>query len=427
MSTNAEQYSTGINIDYTETINKLYELIRTYHEIIVNRGNFVDRKPEEIERSKAIFQAMGNILEELKKIDKFEERAESLANICEDIVKRYNSIREEEFDRDLKEVDDFINSYGSKSNFTFTSYGEKRQPSSEEIEKRVTPGDISKINEKYNKENIRIVEEIKLSNDIDKLINAVDTIINKFLQESTLELQQNQSKQEAEIVNNLPATIQKNKGFGAIISKFIERIKLFFKEPNVVATVDYKEVTGQRESSISNFRESLSIDENEMNLSKNKSKNDFTFLTQEQCFGSDKLDIFEKRGTKAAITDFSILLGGWVDRDSDYWHIDSDSSLEGRTGYYWTRSDDGANDARVVDGIGNRDCNNVSKRNGGARLALSFSSIGLIPTNGESGKRARDGILEVEYGYYPQKAVSRDMQERLERAYLSRKYIKNKK
>ena len=81
----------------------------------------------------------------------------------------------------------------------------------------------------------------------------------------------------------------------------------------------------------------------------------------------------------------------------------------------------------MVDGIGNRDCNNVSKRNGGARLALSFSSIGLIPTNGESGKRARDGILEVEYGYYPQKAVSRDMQERLERAYLSRKYIKNKK
>ena len=37
----------------------------------------------------------------------------------------------------------------------------------------------------------------------------------------------------------------------------------------------------------------------------------FTFLTQEQCFGSDKLDILKKRGTKAAITDFSVLLGGW--------------------------------------------------------------------------------------------------------------------
>ena len=76
----------------------------------------------------------------------------------------------------------------------------------------------------------------------------------------------------------------------------------------------------------------------------------FTFLTEEQCFGNDKLDILEKRGTQAAITDFSILLGGWV---SDY-HVDNDSSLEGRTGWYWTKSDDGDNDARVVgsDGSG---------------------------------------------------------------------------
>jgi len=145
-----------------------------------------------------------------------------------------------------------------------------------------------------------------------------------------------------------------------------------------------------------------------------------TFLTQEQCFESDKLDILEKRGTKAAITDFSILLGGWVDRDSDYWHIDSDSSLEGRTGYYWTRSDDGDNDARAVDVDGSRHPNDVDERNGGARPALPFSSISNIPTNGVSGCRASDGILEVEYGYYPQKAVSRDMQQKLERAFQRR-------
>ena len=142
---------------------------------------------------------------------------------------------------------------------------------------------------------------------------------------------------------------------------------------------------------------------------------DFTFLTEEQCFGNDKLDILKKRGTKAAITDFSILLGAYV---SDY-HIDNDSSLEGRTGYYWTKSDDGDNDARVVDDDGSRDYNDVYKRGGGARPVLPFSSISSIPTNGESGKRARDGVLEVEYGYYPQKAVSRDMQDRLERAYKS--------
>ena len=141
----------------------------------------------------------------------------------------------------------------------------------------------------------------------------------------------------------------------------------------------------------------------------------FTFLTQEQCFGSDKLDILKKRGTKAAITDFSVLLGGWVSSE----HVENDSSLEGRTGYYWTKSDDGDNDARVVLSSGARNYCNVDVRSGGARPALPFSSISSIPTNGESGKRARDGILEVEYGYYPQKAVSRDMQERLERAYRS--------
>ena len=141
----------------------------------------------------------------------------------------------------------------------------------------------------------------------------------------------------------------------------------------------------------------------------------FTFLTQEQCFGSDKLDILKKRGTKAAITDFSVLLGGWVSSE----HVENDSSLEGRTGYYWTKSDDGDNDARVVDDYGDRGYSNVLGRLGGARPALPFSSISSIPTNGESGKRAKDGVLEVEYGYYPQKAVSRDMQERLERAYRS--------
>ena len=141
----------------------------------------------------------------------------------------------------------------------------------------------------------------------------------------------------------------------------------------------------------------------------------FTFLTQEQCFESDKLDILKKRGTKVAITDFSVLLGGWVSSE----HVENDDSLEGRTGYYWTKSDDGDNDARVVDDGGCRNDDSVNKRTGGARPALPFSSIGSIPTNGESGKRARDGILEVEYGYYPQKAVSKDMQERLERAYRS--------
>ena len=143
-----------------------------------------------------------------------------------------------------------------------------------------------------------------------------------------------------------------------------------------------------------------------------------TFLTYEQCDGREKLDILQKRGTKAAMTDFSILLGGLCGG----WYIDGDDSLEGRTGYYRTKSDDGDEFMLEVapDGVGSC-CDGVERR-GGARPVLLISSISRIPTNGGSGapKRAGDGVLEVEYGYYPQKAVSRDMQEKLERAFARR-------
>ena len=149
---------------------------------------------------------------------------------------------------------------------------------------------------------------------------------------------------------------------------------------------------------------------------------DFTFLTKEQCFGKEKLDIFEKRGTQAAITDFSILLGGWV---SNY-RISNDSSLEGRTGTYWTKSYGGYYYMDVVREDGSEYAYYIDKRQCGGRPALPFSEEGSIPTNGESGKRAKDGILEVEYGYYPQKAVAKDMQERLEREYKSDKLSKTR-
>ena len=115
-------------------------------------------------------------------------------------------------------------------------------------------------------------------------------------------------------------------------------------------------------------------------------------------------------------TDFSILLGGMVDRDSD-------DSLAGRTGYYWTRSDDCDNDARAVTDDGIRSNFNVYTRDEGARLALPFSSIDRIPTNGVSGKD-KDGVKYVEYGFYPQSAVTRGLQQELERQFTSGRLTK---
>ncbi len=143
---------------------------------------------------------------------------------------------------------------------------------------------------------------------------------------------------------------------------------------------------------------------------------ELTFLTEEQCFGSDKLDILKKRGTKAAITDFSILLGGYR---SPLHYIDSADYLGSRTSFYWTKSNYGNNCVCVVYGDGSVSWRDIIERNCGARPALPFSSIGSIPTNEVSGKRAEDGIFEVEYGYYPQKAVTKDMQLKLEQAFKS--------
>lgn len=142
----------------------------------------------------------------------------------------------------------------------------------------------------------------------------------------------------------------------------------------------------------------------------------FTFLTDEQIFGfgDDQLDIIKKYGTKCAITDFSILLGGNV--ESDY-YISGGNSRNSRTGWWWTKSSDGDNDVRVVSKDGRRTWYNVDSRTGGARPALPYSSISSISSNGV---RGRNGILEVEYGEYPQTIVSEDFARTLERAYSNR-------
>ncbi len=142
---------------------------------------------------------------------------------------------------------------------------------------------------------------------------------------------------------------------------------------------------------------------------------DLTLLTEDQCWGPSKLDIFKKRGAQAVITDFSILLGGGVSNN----YVHNDNALENRTGYYWTRTEDGTNDMRIVGASGYLRNFWAGARSYGARPVLPFTSADSIPSNEEVAKKAEDGILEVEYGYYPQRAVSKDMQGILEKIYKS--------
>ena len=147
---------------------------------------------------------------------------------------------------------------------------------------------------------------------------------------------------------------------------------------------------------------------------------DFTFLTAEQCLDSSRqLEILKKRGTSAPTTDFSILLGACFGYYDDYDYVYDCNSLEEITAFYWTSSCYEDVFACVVDdGHDLIDFHSVNERDGGARPALPYSSIRNISSNGVRGK---DGILEVEYGEYPQYAASKRLQDELEVAYKNNK------
>ena len=140
---------------------------------------------------------------------------------------------------------------------------------------------------------------------------------------------------------------------------------------------------------------------------------DFTFLTEEQIFGENKLEIFkDDANITAKMTDFANLL-------SIFCYIDSDNQS---TKPYWTKSGYVHNDGAVIIVYGEGEIgatipNSISE---GVRLVLPLSSIPDIYRNTVK-KINKSGFIEVEYGYYPQKVVLRDIEEKLEFAYQNNK------
>ena len=143
---------------------------------------------------------------------------------------------------------------------------------------------------------------------------------------------------------------------------------------------------------------------------------DFTFLTEEQLFGEKKLEVLKKYGMRMAVSDFSILLGGFVRFETQYTSEGQD--LKDRAGNYFSSSSDGAGDVRAVDSDGFRKYINPFKRTVAARPASPFSDIRLISPNVVRGV---NGVAEIDYGEYPQQAVDKRLGETLEREHRSRR------
>lgn len=144
---------------------------------------------------------------------------------------------------------------------------------------------------------------------------------------------------------------------------------------------------------------------------------DLTLLSEGQIWGNDKesqLEVIRKYGTKAAITDLCVLTGSYLCEDTDY-NINEDSSLKGRTSWFWTRSNDNGNDVRAVNEYGNGLNKYRSERDGVVRPALQSSVI--FSQISPNRVRGYNGTEEVEYGEYPQYAADSRMQSILESEY----------
>ena len=136
-------------------------------------------------------------------------------------------------------------------------------------------------------------------------------------------------------------------------------------------------------------------------------------LTKDQIFGDypNRLEVFEQRESKARITGFAILLGGFA---SEIDHVNDSNTLKDRTGLYWTKTTDGHDYALAVTSSGISEEFTINIREIGCRPTLPYSSISSICSNKV---RELDNILEVEYGEYPQTVVDKNMQRVLERAF----------
>ena len=147
---------------------------------------------------------------------------------------------------------------------------------------------------------------------------------------------------------------------------------------------------------------------------------DLTLLSEGQIWGNSnesQLEVIRKYGTKAAITDLCVLTGSYLCEDTAY-NIKEDRSLTGRTSWFWTRSDDGDNNVRLVDEYGLLDSYRRGARNVAVRPALQSSVIfSQIST---SRVRGYNGSEEVEFGEYPQNAADSRMQNILEKEYNRR-------
>jgi len=144
---------------------------------------------------------------------------------------------------------------------------------------------------------------------------------------------------------------------------------------------------------------------------------DFTFLKDYHIrgkggpIGKDPIELFSKIKRKAALTDFSILLGGSGSCFGEQGELDQ------TYGWYFTSTFSSPEHIVAINPAGDiKDIYTIFDRNFGARPVVKYSKI--MPFILNISPRS-NGILEVEYGEYPQDVVSKMDIDILERLHYS--------
>lgn len=139
---------------------------------------------------------------------------------------------------------------------------------------------------------------------------------------------------------------------------------------------------------------------------------DFSFITEEQVNNSN---ILKDYGTKASITDFAILLGGFVSE-----HTASNGK---RTGNWWTLTNN-RGDASIINFVGNSSWDVLFNTKVGFRPTIPYSKIKEFVDNIE---RKNSEIIEAECFLYPQTICSARERNILEKLYQNGNLLKTGK
>ena len=138
---------------------------------------------------------------------------------------------------------------------------------------------------------------------------------------------------------------------------------------------------------------------------------EFTFLTEEQIWGDDALNVIKNYGKKVAPTDLTVILGGYMTAGGNR------TSEDDLTCSSWSASSHKNEDVRCVFYEGDEGWTDTQERRISARPALPPSEASKISPSEE---RAIDGIRVAEYGEYPQTVADERTSRKLERLHDSR-------